>query len=64
MIVLELKTAASRLKPRELRELSAHIRRLTRCTPLWQKSMAKKLTAVSAGKFDTADALESKIRCS
>jgi hypothetical protein len=62
MTVLELKQKASRLKPRELKELRAHLMRLSRGTPEWEKSMAKKLTAVSAGKFITAEEMETKIR--
>lgn len=62
MTVLELKREASRLKPRELKELRAHLIRLSRSTPAWRKSMAKKLTAVSSGKFVSAEQLEAKIR--
>jgi hypothetical protein len=62
MTVLELKREASRLKPRELRELRAYLMRLTRNTPEWRKSMSKKLNAVSAGKFVTSEQLEAKIR--
>jgi hypothetical protein len=62
MTVLELKREASRLKPRDLKELRAHLMRLSRSTPEWRKSMAKKLTAVSSGKFVTAEQLEAKIR--
>lgn len=61
MTVLELKREASRLKPRELRELRAYLMRLSRSTPEWKKSMARKLTAVSSGKFVTAEQLEAKI---
>lgn len=62
MTVLELKRQADRLKPRELKELLAHLMRLSRCTPEWKKSMAKKLSAVASGKFITSEQLEAKIR--
>lgn len=62
MTVLELKLAASRLKAKDLRELQVHLMRLRRQTPEWKKSMAKKLDAVSAGRFIAAEALESKLK--
>jgi hypothetical protein len=61
MTVLELKRTISRLNSRELNELHAHIARLRHSTPEWRKQMAKKLRAVEAGKFVTAEQIEARI---
>lgn len=62
MTVLELKREASNLKPRELKELRAYLMRLSRTTPEWRKATARKLRAVTAGKFITSEQMEAKIR--
>ncbi len=62
MTVLELKREAGRLEPKALLELHAHVIRLRHQTPEWRKATAKKLRAVKAGKFVTAEQLEAKIR--
>jgi len=61
MTVLEIKREISRLKSRDLRELHSHIVRMRHAKPEWRKSMAKKLRAVQAGKFVTAEELEARI---
>jgi len=61
MTVLEIKREISRLKGRGLKEVHSHIVRLRHATPEWRKSMARKLRAVEAGKFITAEELEVRI---
>lgn len=61
MTVLELKREANRLKPREVKELRIHLMRLSKTSPEWKKSMARKLNAVVAGKFITAEQMEAKL---
>ena len=61
MTVLEIKRQISRLKSRDLKEVHAHVIRVRHATPEWRKSMARKLRRVEAGKFVTAEELESRI---
>ncbi len=61
MTVLELKRQVSRLNNRQLRELQAHIVKVRHGTPEWKKATARKLRAVEAGTFVTAEELESRI---
>lgn len=61
MTVLELKRKVSRLSGRELKELHAHVVRMRHRTPEWKKGMAKKMRAVAAGRFVTAEQLEKRI---
>lgn len=61
MTVLEIKREISLLKGRQLRELHSHIVRVRHATPEWRKTMARKLRAVEAGKFVSAEALEARI---
>ena len=61
MTVLEIKHEISRLKGRDLREVHSHVVRVRHSTPEWRKSMARKLRAVQAGKFVTAEELEARI---
>jgi len=61
MTVLELKRRVSRLNSRQLKELHAHIVKVRHGTPEWKKATARKLRAVEAGKFVTAEELEARI---
>lgn len=61
MTGLEIKREISRLKERELREVHSYVVRMRHSTPEWRKTMARKLRAVQAGKFVTAEELEARI---
>lgn len=61
MTVLEIKREISRLKTSDLKEVQAHILRMRRQTPEWRKAMARKLRAVQAGRFVTAEELETRL---
>lgn len=60
--VLEIKQSLSRLSARERREVQVYLHQLKRNTPAWRKATAKKIEEVSAGKFTTLAALESRYR--
>jgi len=61
MTLLAIKHGMKRLKPRELRELQSYLIRLRHSTPEWKRATAKKIRAVQAGRFVTAEALEKRI---
>jgi hypothetical protein len=61
MTLLAIKHQMKRLKPRELRELNAYLIRLRHSTPEWRRATAKKIRAVQAGRYVTAEALEERI---
>jgi hypothetical protein len=61
MTLLAIKHEMKRLKPRELRELQSYLIRLRHSTPEWRRATAKKIRAVQAGRFITAEALEKRI---
>ena len=61
MTVLELKRQVSLLNGRQLKELQAYIVKVRHGTPTWKKATARKLRAVEAGRFVTAEELESRI---
>jgi hypothetical protein len=50
-----------RLKSRELKELQLYLIRLRHSTPEWKRSTARKIRAVQAGRYVTAEALEKLI---
>ena len=61
MTLLAIKHQMKRLKARELRELNSYLIRLRHSTPEWKRSTAKKIRAVQAGRYVTAEALEKRI---
>ena len=61
MTLLAIKHQMRRLKARELRELNAYLIRLRHSTPEWRRATAKKIRAVQAGHYVTAEALEERI---
>jgi hypothetical protein len=61
MTLLAIKHQMKRLKARELRELNAYLIRLRHSTPEWKRATAKKIRAVQAGRYVTAEALEARI---
>jgi predicted transcriptional regulator len=61
MTVLEIKNQMSRLKSREIKELHTHMVRLRHGTAEWKKATAKKLRAVEAGRFITAEEIEERL---
>ena len=61
MTVLAIKHQMRQLKPRELKELQGYLIRLRHGTPEWKRATAKKIRAVQAGRFVTAEALEARI---
>ena len=60
--VLEIKQGLSRLNAGEVREIEIYLHKLKRDTPAARRATAKKLDAIKAGKFVTADQLEARIR--
>jgi hypothetical protein len=61
MTLLAIKHQMKRLNTRELKELNAYLIRLRHSTPEWRHVTAKKIRAVQAGQFVTAQALEERI---
>ncbi|MCX6952742.1 MAG: hypothetical protein NTV51_11340 [Verrucomicrobia bacterium] len=61
MTLLAIKHQMKQLKPRELKELQTYLVRLRHSTPEWRRTTAKKIRAVQAGHFVTAEALEERI---
>ena len=61
MTLLAIKNQMSQLKPRELKELQAYLSRLSHSTPEWRRATAKKIRAVQAGRFVTAEEIEKRI---
>ena len=61
MTLLAIKHQMNQLKPRDLKELQTYLVRLRHSTPEWKRATAKKIRAVQAGRFVTAEALEARI---
>lgn len=61
MTLLAIKHQMSQLKPHDLKELQTYLVRLRHSTPEWKRATAKKIRAVQAGRFVTAEALEARI---
>ena len=61
MTLLAIKHQMKQLKPRDLKELQTYLVRLRHSTPEWKRATAKKIRAVQAGRFVTAEALEARI---
>jgi hypothetical protein len=61
MTLLAIKQQMKGLKARELRELNLYLIRLRHSTPEWKRATAKKIRAVQAGRYVTAEALEERI---
>ena len=61
MTLLAIKHQMKRLKPRELKELQSYLIRLRHSTPEWRRATAKKIRAVQAGRYVTAEELEKRI---
>lgn len=61
MTLLAIKNEMKRLKSRELKELQSYLIRLRHSTPEWRRATAKKIRAVQAGRFVTAEDLEKRI---
>jgi hypothetical protein len=61
MTLLAIKHEMKRLKSRDLRELQSYLIRLRHSTPEWRRATAKKIRAVQAGRFVTAEALEKRL---
>ncbi len=61
MTLLAIKQQMKQLKTRELRELNLYLIRLRHSTPEWRRATAKKIRAVQAGRYVTAEALEERI---
>ena len=61
MTLLAIKQQMKGLTARELRELNAYLIRLRHSTPEWKRSTAKKIRAVQAGRYVTAEELEARI---
>jgi len=61
MTLLAIKNEMKRLKSRELKELQLYLIRLRHSTPEWKRSTARKIRAVQAGRYVTAEALEKLI---
>lgn len=61
MTLLAIKHQMKQLKSRELRELQSYLIRLRHSTPEWKRVTAKKIRAVQAGRYVTAEALEERI---
>ncbi|MEO5959805.1 MAG: hypothetical protein ABIR80_11850 [Opitutaceae bacterium] len=61
MTLLAIKRQMKQLKSRDLRELQGYLLRLRHGTPEWRRATAKKIRAVQAGRFVTAEALEERI---
>ena len=61
MTLLAIKHQMKQLKARELRELNLYLIRLRHSTPEWRRATARKIRAVQAGRYVTAEALEERI---
>jgi hypothetical protein len=61
MTVLEIKGQISRLKSRDLKELHIHLVRLRQNTLEWKKAAARKIRAVQAGRFISAEEIEERL---
>ncbi len=61
MTLLAIKHQMKQLKPRDLKELHGYLIRLRHSTPEWRRATARKIRAVQAGRFVTAEALEARI---
>ncbi|MDR2675502.1 MAG: hypothetical protein LBC18_11765 [Opitutaceae bacterium] len=61
MTVLEIKNQMARPKPLEIKELHTHMIRLRHGTAGWKKATARKLCAVDAGRFITAEEIEGRL---
>lgn len=61
MTLLAIKHEMKRLKPRELKELQTYLIRLRHNTPEWRRATARKIRAVQAGRYVTAEELEKRI---
>lgn len=61
MTLLAIKHQMNQLKPRDLKELQTYLVRLRHSTPEWKRATARKIRAVQAGRFVTAEALEARI---
>ncbi len=61
MTLLAIKHQMKRLRPRELSELHSYLIRLRHSTPEWRRATAKKIRAVQAGRYVTAEALEKRL---
>lgn len=61
MTLLAIKHQMKALKSRDLKELQSYLIRLRHSTSEWKQSTAKKIRAVQAGRFVTAEELEARI---
>ena len=61
MTLLAIKHQMKQLKPRELKELQSYLIKLSHGTPEWKRVTAKKIRAVQAGRYVTAEELEKRI---
>jgi hypothetical protein len=61
MTLLAIKRQMDRLSSRELKELNSHLIRLRHSTPEWRRATAKKIRAVQAGRYVTAESIEARI---
>jgi len=61
MTLLAIKHEMKLLKPKELKELQEYLIRLRHSTPEWRRATAKKIRAVQAGRYVTAEELEKRI---
>jgi hypothetical protein len=61
MTLLAIKHQMKQLKPRELKELQSYLIRLRHSTSEWKRATAKKIRAVQAGRYVTAEELEKRI---
>lgn len=61
MTLLAINHEMKRLKPRELKELQSYLIRLRHSTPEWKRATAKKIRAVQAGHYVTAEEIEKRI---
>ena len=61
MTLLAIKHQMKQLKPRDLKELHTYLVRLRHSTPEWKRNTARKIRAVQAGRFVTAEVLEARI---
>jgi hypothetical protein len=61
MTLLAINHEMKRLKPSELKELQLYLIRLRHSTPEWKRATAKKIRAVQAGRYLTAEAFEERM---
>ena len=61
MTLLAIKHEMKRLKPRDLKELQSYLIRLRHGTPEWRRATARKIRAIQAGRYVTAEALEKRM---